>query len=247
MHSIHQISSVIKFALIKKGIRDTVAKHKYLKEVFFYMTTDTDMEWLYKARSKYWEEGNYGKKYAILRQIKNRFGQYSGTYTLEAIAERTGINVTTIRNFEAGVLPPGPLEENDLFKIITDMGLDMRHLKCTEKIRANTVFSDSEIPNRLEASPEVAVVTPAPTQKISPTYDEGVVKRTNKPKPFDPSKALTIVNHTLEPFIVAVIDGEIHVMEDTAKNLKAKGVTWVAPADEQGRGAALRPRSTKIL
>lgn len=206
------------------------------------MVNNTDITWLVKARSRYWEEPNIGKRYAIFRLIKNRYKEFSGQYTLDAIHDRTGILQSSIKNFEAGILPSGPFEESSLFALVEDLGLNMDHFKIEEKIRKDTDVQ-ATVKKMNEASHEIKK---EPKEESSPLVEKEKVKRTNKPKPFNPATNLVIVNHTLESFLVGIVDGEIHIIEDTAKNIKKKGYTWVAPADEIGRGTQLRARSTKI-
>lgn len=196
--------------------------------------TEPSLEWLFKSRSNYWDERHAGKRYSILRQIKNRFGEFAGKFTQADVCTRvSGISAGTLRQFEMGRPLAEPFINEILPKLVADLGLTMLQFNTTEKLR-DGVATVSKSP----AAPTVAEVPAAPPPKA--TVAVPAKESTNKSGP------LTVINHTLNTFVVIIKGAELHIMDDTAENLKRPGSVWIAPADDIGGGHKILARSTVI-
>lgn len=213
------------------------------------------MEWLYKSRTAYWEIENPGRRYKALRIIKNKAGEHTGHYTMDAVASRIeDMNAQTIKNIESGA----PLSKDYLDKciplLVADLGLTMELFNTTEKIKAQKETAAPKSEKALIAKPESV------QESVAKQKQEGAakaaVKRERKPR-VSTEKTVTpvqdgavpvnsVVNHTLEPIILTIENGEIHIWDDGKDNLKKARAIWIAPADDVGRGARLMPRKTLL-
>lgn len=206
------------------------------------------MEWLYKSRTAYWEIENPGKRYKALRIIKNKAGEHAGKYTMEAVASRVeDMNIQAMRNVESGAQLSQDYLDKCIPLLVADLGLTMEQFNTTEKIRAPKPEPEPE-PEKKDSAPtlkpEVAVRRERKPRTVKSADMKDATTVTTSKKENDGISA--VVNHTLEPMIVTIENGEIHIWEDGKENLKKPRATWVAPADDIGRGAKLVPRTTPL-
>lgn len=195
--------------------------------------TEPSLEWLLKSRSNYWDEPHAGKRYSILRQIKNRYGQFAGKFTQTDVCTRVqGISPGTLRQFEIGRPLAEPFINEILPKLVNDLELTMAQFNTTQKLREG-----------VGPTPEVSTAQPAPTPQPTPVARSTAATPSKESTKSGP---MTVVNHTLNTFVVLVKGSELHIMDDTADNLKKAGVVWVAPADDIGGGHKILARSTII-
>lgn len=201
-----------------------------------------NFEWLYKSRTPYWQIDcvKYpGKRYAAFRQIKNRFSDCAGKYTLEEVCKRVPeVTVSILRTFESGVGLSTAFTDGALPKLIEDLGMTQAMFTTTEKI----TVKDKKASDNTTGS--VATEAPAPKEvKIENT------KSASKPtvQTSSTEKSITLINHTLSSFVVIIKDGDMHIYDDCAEVLKkVPNASWVAPADDIGGGLKIHPRATVI-
>lgn len=201
-----------------------------------------NFEWLYKSRTPYWEIDcvKYpGKRYAAFRQIKNRFGNFAGRYTLDSVCTRVpDITPSILRTFESGVDLSSTFVDGILPKLIEDLGITQAMFKTTEKI----TVKDPKASDNTTGS----VATEAKTPKEAKVENTKSVSKLPV-QTSSTDKGLTIVNHTLSSFVVIIKDGDMHIYDDCAEVLKkVPNASWVAPADDIGGGHKIMPRSTVI-
>lgn len=199
-----------------------------------------NFDWLYKSRTPYWELDPIrqpGKRYAAFRQIKNRFGEFAGKYTLDEVCVRVpDIKPSTLRTFESGVDLSSAFVADVLPKLIADLGITQEMFNTAEKITAK----DHKASDNTTGSVAIEVATPNKIEKVK------MVPKTPTP-PSNDDKCITLMNHTLSSFVVVIKDGILHVYDDCAEVMKkVPSAYWVAPADDIGGGLKIVPRSTVI-
>jgi len=225
-------------------------------------TTMENFDWLYKARSPYWEEQSPGKRYGIIRLIKNRSEEFAGQYTQEAVELRINTKKGILRNFETGATPE--VYEALVPALIADLGMTPEMFYTQEKIRATPAKRGPATPTApAVAAPTVELKIPAtqsaPAPATSPTVPDGVMQTRKKLseiaesysgeiKSSTPQTCITkIVNHTVDTVVIVIKGDELHIMYDCAASLKVLNSIWVAPADDLGSGTKLIPRCTPIV
>ncbi|NCB27379.1 MAG: hypothetical protein EOM62_18290, partial [Bacteroidia bacterium] len=93
------------------------------------------MEWLYIARTPYWEEQVPMVRYSQLRKIRNRTD--TGQFTLEAVSKRLGMAAKVLQRMEtgSGLAVSEDYMDKMLPELIKDLGLTEAQFYTTEKIR----------------------------------------------------------------------------------------------------------------
>lgn len=192
-----------------------------------------DINWLYLARTPYWEEKDPGRRYSILRKIKNNTTEHKGKYTLEAIAARLPEYPTKrLREIELGLIVRSGSSETPMgvmTPLFTDLGMTQEEFLTTVKLKKNGT----------PAPAPVEVPKPQPTKPV--TEAKPVVITTNNPAPKIPQSSqlrdMKIVSHLSSAIILVFEKDKIHIYDDSPEAgeiLKKPSSKWIGPADQVG-------------
>lgn len=195
----------------------------------------SNLDWLYLARTPYWEEKDLGKKYSILRGIKNKSAEYKGKYTWDEISKRLPeYPIKRLREIEAGIISRDKTPPIHVMRpLIKDLGMEDAEFLSSVKIKKGMVISA-----------DVKVEDATPSKEIKVTERSEKPKQEEKPKQGNPSiKDMKVVSHLSSPLIFVFEKGKIHVYEDdptNAKLLSQKSAMWIGPADFPGNSIVPR-------
>lgn len=198
------------------------------------------IEWLYLARTPYWEERDPGRRFAMLRKIKNNTTEYRSQYTLEAIAARLpDYPVKRLREIELGVVTRPNSNETPmevLRPLFTDLGMTEPEFLTTVKLkRTNTPVvaqqpvSVQEKKPVVEAKP-VVVTTAKPIQSAVCTQPPKIPQSSQL-------RDMKIVSHLQSAVILVFEKDKIHIYDDSPESsdiLKKPAAKWIGPADQVG-------------
>lgn len=195
----------------------------------------SNLDWLYLARTPYWEEKDLGKKYSILRGIKNKSAEYKGKYTWDEISKRLPeYPIKRLREIEAGVISRDSTPPIHVMRpLIRDLGMEDAEFLSSTKIKKGAPITGSM---------RVEYIIPQKETKAAEPVNKS--KQEEKPKQEKSSmKDMKIVSHLSSPLILVFEKGKIHVYEDdpgNAKLLSQKSAVWIGPADFPGNSIVPR-------
>lgn len=198
-----------------------------------------DINWLYLARTPYWEEKDPGRRFSILRKIKNNTTEYRSQYTLEAIAARLpDYPVKRLREIELGVVTRPNSNETPmevLRPLFTDLGMTEPEFLTTIKLKRGgtpTTTQPQPIQEKkpvIEAKP-VVVTTAKPIQSAVCTQPPKIPQSSQL-------RDMKIISHLQSAIVLVFEKDKIHIYDDSPESadiLKKPAAKWIGPADQVG-------------
>ena len=173
------------------------------------------MEWLYIARTPYWEENVPMLRYSQLRKIRNRTDV--GQYTLDAVSKRLGMAAKVLQRMEtgSGLAVSEDYMDKMLPELIKDLGLTEAQFYTTEKIRRSSATAAPSATAGSSATP-----ASKPTRSVTPA-----------------ANSVKIINHSPDVNFLLEIDseGNWHIYDNSNVMYKAHPkALYVPPADIVG-------------
>lgn len=198
-----------------------------------------DINWLYLARTPYWEEKDPGRRFSILRKIKNNTTEYRSQYTLEAIAARLpDYPVKRLREIEFGIVTRPNSNETPmevLKPLFTDLGMTEQEFLTTVKLKrggTSTATQPQPVQEKkpvIEAKP-VVVTTAKPIQSAVCTQPPKIPQSSQL-------RDMKIVSHLQSAIVLVFEKDKIHIYDDSPESadiLKKPAAKWIGPADQVG-------------